>query len=189
MTAAPPPGRPKAAQPQPGAGEAREHPSPPSPGRGRGEGGLRVVLDTNVLLSLFVFADSRLAPLRERLEAGQWRALTSASCLEEFRRVLAYPEFGLGEAAQREAFAAYERLVERVTALPPSRASLPLCKDPDDQKFLELARDGGAHWLVTSDKALLKLARRGRLAALFRILTPEAALTPSPAPCLNGPGR
>jgi predicted nucleic acid-binding protein len=37
---------------------------------------VRVVLDTNVLLSLFVFADSRYAPLRERLESGEWLALT-----------------------------------------------------------------------------------------------------------------
>ena len=53
---------------------------------------------------------------------------------------------------------------------------LPRCKDRDDQKFLELARDAGADWLVTADKALLRLARGGRLRGLFRILTPEAAL-------------
>ena len=135
----------------------------------------RVVLDTNVLLSLFVFADSRFAPLRDRLEAGEWRALTSDACLGEFRRVLAYPEFGLDDEGRDRALDAYERLAERV-ARPPTGAPLPQCKDRDDQKFLELARDGGAQWLVTSDKALLKLARRGRLAALFRIMTPEAAL-------------
>ena len=136
----------------------------------------RVVLDTNVLLSLFVFADSRFAPLRDRLEAGEWRALTSDACLGEFKRVLAYPEFGLDAEAQAQALIRYESLVERVSGPPPTPAPLPQCKDRDDQKFLELARDGGAQWLVTSDKALLKLARRGRLAALFRIMTPEAAL-------------
>ena len=54
--------------------------------------------------------------------------------------------------------------------------ALPRCKDRDDQKFLELARDGSADWLVTSDKALLKLARRRKLAHLFRILTPDQSL-------------
>ena len=49
----------------------------------------RVVLDTNVLLSLFVFADSRYARLRERLTAGELIALTDGRCLGEFRRVLA----------------------------------------------------------------------------------------------------
>lgn len=137
---------------------------------------MRVVLDTNVLVSLFVFADSRFAPLRGRLEAGEWRALTDDACLGEFRRVLGYPQFGLDAAAQEGAFAAYDRLAERLTERPAERAPLPRCKDGDDQKFLELARDGGAQWLVTSDKALLKLARRQRLAGRFRILTPEAAL-------------
>jgi uncharacterized protein len=54
--------------------------------------------------------------------------------------------------------------------------ALPRCKDKDDQKFLELARDGGAHWLVTADKLLLRLRRGRRLENLFGILTPDEAL-------------
>lgn len=139
---------------------------------------LRVVLDTNVLVSLYVFADSRFAPLRARIESGEWLALTDEACFGEFRRVLAYPLFALDEARQEEALAAYKAIVTSL-AEPPAEviASLPRCKDRDDQKFLELARDGRADWLVTADKALLRLARRDRLRGLFRILTPEAALT------------
>lgn len=140
-----------------------------------GAGAARVVIDTNVLLSLFVFADSRFAPLRGRLESGEWRPLTSAPCLSEFRRVLDYPMFSLDAAAQSAAFEAYAALAETVEAAR-DPSPLPRCKDPDDQKFLELARDGGAALLVTSDKALLKLARRQKLAHLFSIVTPEAAL-------------
>lgn len=138
---------------------------------------LRVVLDTNVLLSLYVFADSRFAPLRARLERGEWRAVCSTPCLDEFRRVLGYPQFKLDPAAQVAAYATYAERIELaaprgMTALP----DLPRCQDRDDQKFLEAARDGAAAWLVTADKALLKLARGRRLEGLFRILTPEAAL-------------
>lgn len=138
----------------------------------------RVVLDTNVLLSLFVFADSRYAPLRERLEGGEMVALTDQRCLGEFRRVLAYPMFSLDAAAQGAAFDAYAAHATLVAA-PADAAVLPECRDRDDQKFLEVARDGGADWLITSDKALLKLARRGRLARLFRILTPDQAIAAS----------
>ena len=137
---------------------------------------VRVVLDTNVLLSLFVFADSRYAPLRGRLESGAWLALTDARCLHEFQRVLAYPMFSLDAAAQAAALEAYARLATVVTAPPADPVALPECEDPDDQKFLELARDGKAQWLVTSDKALLKLGRRRKLAHLFGIVTPERAL-------------
>lgn len=137
----------------------------------------RVVLDTNVLVSLYVFADSRFAPLRAKIESGEWQAITSEACFNEFRRVLAYAMFALAEQQQQEALAAYGAIVTRF-AQPPSGATvaLPRCADRDDQKFLELARDSGADWLVTADKVLLRLARRDRLRGLFRILTPEMAL-------------
>jgi putative PIN family toxin of toxin-antitoxin system len=135
-----------------------------------------VVLDTNVLLSLFVFADSRYALLRAALERGLWLALTDERCLGEFRRVIARPMFGLDAAAQQAAYAAYAALAHPIAAPAGEAVRLPLCKDADDQKFLELARDGGARLLLTSDKALLRLARRQRLAPLFRILTPDQVL-------------
>ena len=111
------------------------------------------------------------------MERGEWQAITNDACVNEFRRVLAYPLFALAEQRQQAALAAYDASVTR-QAGPPSTlvASLPRCKDRDDQKFLELARDSAADWLVTADKALLRLARRDRLRGLFRILTPEAAL-------------
>lgn len=142
---------------------------------------LRVVLDTNVLVSLYVFADSRFAPLRDCIENGQWCAISSDSCLAEFERVLAYPQFGLTCAVQQAAYSHYVQRITLASTLPAvekttSASTLPHCQDPDDQKFLEAARDGSADWLVTSDKALLVLARRDRLRNLFQILTPEAAL-------------
>ena len=137
---------------------------------------VRVVLDTNVLLSLFVFADSRFTPLRGEIEAGRWQALTSAPCLAEFRRVLGYPLFALADEQQAAAYTAYLDLVSIIDAPPRSAVTLPKCQDKDDQKFLELARDGLAHCLVTADKALLKLRRGQRLANLFHILTPDEAL-------------
>ena len=136
-----------------------------------------MVLDTNVLVSLYVFADSRFAPLRAKIENGEWQAITNEPCFNEFRRVLGYSMFALPEQRQQDALAAYGAHVMRHAGPPPDViANLPRCKDRDDQKFLELARDSAAGWLVTADKALLRLARRDRLRGLFRILTPEAAL-------------
>lgn len=146
---------------------------------------LRVVLDTNVLLSLFVFADSRFAIFRNRIAAGRWIAFANEATLSEFRRVLGYPMFRLDAAAQDRSYADWLAMLARPGAPPAYRVPLPPCRDKDDQKFLELARDARADWLVTSDKALLALARRGKLARVFRILTPEAALSatgPTPSP-------
>lgn len=136
---------------------------------------LRVVFDTNVLLSMFVFADSRFAPLRAEVDAAHWLAYTRADCLDEFRRVLDYSMFKLEPERQLAAFEAYVAVVRQADAAQAAdTAVLPKCKDKDDQKFLELARDIGADWLVSSDKALLKLNRK--MLGRYRILKPEQAM-------------
>ncbi|MCF8179567.1 MAG: PIN domain-containing protein [Sulfuritalea sp.] len=134
------------------------------------------MLDTNILVSLYVFSDSRFAPMRTRIESGEWQAITNPACFEEFRRVLGYPLFTLSPEEQKSALEAYQDKVFDAGGAPSGSTSLPRCADRDDQKFLELARDSTADWLVTADKALLRLARRDRLRGLFRILTPEMAL-------------
>jgi uncharacterized protein len=144
---------------------------------------LRVVLDTNVLLSLWAFVDSRFAPLRREVDDGRWIVLTNEACLAEYRRVLNYPQLKLDATTQHEAYQRYVDVAVCVTAVAGHAAApLPRCQDRDDQKFLELARDGRAHWLLTADKALLKLARRNALHGLFGIATPEVALAALTAP-------
>lgn len=138
---------------------------------------LRLILDTNVVLDLLFFLDPATAALRRAFETGRACCLTDARCREELCRVLQRPPFvDRPEAAQRTllAYAALATL-QPAECGPASAAALPRCRDPSDQKFLELAAASGADLLVTKDKALLRLARaRSRLGAL-RILTPAAA--------------
>ena len=137
---------------------------------------MHIVLDTNVLLSLWVFADSRYAPLLGLIERGSLLALSRPDCLAEFERVLGYPEFELSSQAQSEIFSAYGALVRMVLVDGP-QLPLPQCRDGDDQKFLELSRDGAADFLVTSDKALLALARHRKLPWHLAIVTPDDFMT------------
>jgi len=134
-----------------------------------------LVLDTNVLLDLFVFHDPRWTALLLALQHGEAKAVTRADCRDEWRHVLRYPHLPLSEETRQAAQAQFDALITMVTA-PAGSAPLPICSDRDDQKFLELARDAQASMLVTKDKALLKLARRTAKAGMFRILTPEAWL-------------
>ena len=113
----------------------------------------RIVFDTNVLLSMYVFADSRFACFRDKVEAGHWIALTSEACLAEFRRVLGYPMFDLDSEAQAKAFAMYAASAQHAVPLSGLKVALPACSDRDDQKFLELARDGRADWLLGTGTA------------------------------------
>ena len=136
-----------------------------------------LVLDTNVVLDWVAFGDARVQPIAAAIERGALRAATSGACLVELRRALGYAQVKLDIAAQALAFAHY---VAHVTLfeIPDAAvaADLPLCEDPDDQKFLELAWHARASHLLTRDKALLKLARRLGESGRFAVLAPDVFL-------------
>ena len=92
----------------------------------------RVVLDTNVLVSLYIFADSRFAPLRARMESGEWQALSNAACFNEFVRVLGYPLFALTPERQQATADAYRASVALHDGPALADVALPRCKDRDD---------------------------------------------------------
>ncbi|WP_040395662.1 putative toxin-antitoxin system toxin component, PIN family [Aromatoleum toluclasticum] len=148
-------------------------PLPPSPAPA--PSALRLVLDTNTVMALWAFEDPKLAHLRALIDGGAPRLLVNDLTLEELRRVLAYRQFGIPAERQAAILAAY---AARATVLPAredaNAPALPACRDADDQKFLELARDGGATHLVSRDKLLLKLNRHRLVKPLFAILSPEA---------------
>lgn len=137
----------------------------------------RLVLDSNVVLALWRYADPALAPLRRFCESDAVTLLGSEACLVELSRVLQYPALKLEPEQAADLLTHYG---QRITLVPRSLSPafpLPACKDQDDQKFLELARDGQGEYLLTRDKALLKLARRKTLLGHFTILTPESFIT------------
>ncbi|HWU97815.1 MAG TPA: putative toxin-antitoxin system toxin component, PIN family [Oxalicibacterium sp.] len=136
----------------------------------------RVVLDTNVCLDLFVFRDPRWGLLHDALKNGCLEAITRDDCRKEWSIVLHYPHLKLDDAARMVCMAEFDSLI-RSHSVPDAMEEiqkLPICKDKDDQKFLEIARDARVDVLITKDKALLKLARKTRRDGLFAIMTPEA---------------
>lgn len=142
----------------------------------------RLVLDTNVCLDLFVFDDPRWSALETALRTGAVEAVTRVDCRTEWLLVLAYPQFALTPERRAHAIGRFDAAITCMAPAPDSAvfpttvAPLPRCADPDDQKFLEIARDARAAVLVTKDKALLKLAGKCRRAGMFSILKPEAWL-------------
>lgn len=132
---------------------------------------LRLVLDTNVVLDLFHWANTDAVPIMEALEAGNIACFADQRTLDELQRVLTYPQLKLTPDMITERYARYSRLVQM---LPEGEAPpLPRCKDRDDQKFLELSARCNADVLVSKDKALLKL--RGRTKLSFQIVVPAVA--------------
>jgi putative PIN family toxin of toxin-antitoxin system len=118
------------------------------------------VLDTNILLDLFIFHDPNVAALRHALEVGELRLLSTPVMREELNRVLGYPQL-----QPRMAF--YGTTPEQVLAAFDARATLCevalkapyTCKDADDQKFIDLAVQHRA-LLLSKDKAVLCMAKR-----------------------------
>lgn len=135
---------------------------------------LRLVLDTNVVLDLLHFDDPAVAPLRRALQEGKAACIGNVACRDELARVLSYPQFKIPEHEARRILDEYAALAlpceSAGAALPP----LPQCRDPDDQKFLELAQAAKADLLVTKDKALLALAKKSARFG-FRIAAPAGA--------------
>jgi uncharacterized protein len=122
---------------------------------------VRVVLDTGVVLSALLFA-GRLAWL-----PGAWRSkvvvpAVSRDTTEELIRALTYPKFALDSSEIESVLAAYLPWAETVEVDEGDEAmkSLPACRDPKDQKFLELAVASRAKALIASDRALIDLAEK-----------------------------
>ena len=135
---------------------------------------MRLVLDTNVVLDMLVFADPVVRPLTEGLEAGALTAWVDRETLGELEWVLAFPTFKLDPAARQAAMDRYRSLVHLAPEQPPAPLpELPRCRDRADQKFLLLAAQAGAAWLVSKDKQVLSLADRRELP--FTILSPRQA--------------
>ncbi|HVE09171.1 MAG TPA: PIN domain-containing protein [Paraburkholderia sp.] len=160
----------------------------------------RVVLDSNVWIDILVFDDPHTRPIHAALERGALNALIDARCLGELTYVLDYPQFAKRAVDKAAALATVARLAQRVGADVARRqeqgqrpaqqheapqpheeaptqqqapaSPLPQCKDRDDQKFLELAHTAQAQWLISKDRAVLKLARRVARDFGFRIVQP-----------------
>lgn len=126
---------------------------------GKGEPAL-TVLDTNVVLDWLVFDEPSVQPLGAALTAGRLRWLTTPAMLAEQRHVFAAFAGARWRARPQALEAAFAKWAEIAEA--PVVASPPRCSDASDQMFVDLAVAHRARWLISHDRALLKLARQLR---------------------------
>lgn len=134
-----------------------------------------VVIDTQVLLDWLVFGDPSTASLVAAIESGQVVWVAEDGGLAELRHV-----------AQGRALAAYlpslgrideaiERHCRRLPT-PLARACGLICRDADDQRFIDLAVTAQARWLITRDKDLLALRKRAAAKGLRVLRVPDWSL-------------
>ena len=119
-----------------------------------------LVLDTNIVLDVFVFNDVAAQPVRDGLAAGQLDWIATPAMRVELERVLGYPQivprlafYQLSAADVLAHFDARARLL-------PVPAKAPVtCSDADDQMFIDLAV-AQRSTLLSKDKAVTSMARR-----------------------------
>lgn len=119
-----------------------------------------IVLDTNIVLDVFVFNDPAAQPLKLALMTGQRQWLATPPMRDELARVLAYPKIAarlaLGQLTAAAVLAHFDALARLVAVAPKAGVT---CSDPDDQKFIDLAVAHQAA-LLSKDRAVLRLAKR-----------------------------
>ncbi|ABM39008.1 protein of unknown function DUF132 [Polaromonas naphthalenivorans CJ2] len=119
-----------------------------------------VVIDTNIILDIFVFADAAAKPVRQALEAGELDWIATRPMRDELARVLDYPQivprlkfYQINAGDVLASFDRHARLLEVAI-----KARLH-CSDPDDQKFIDLAV-AGKTLLLSKDRHVLSMSKR-----------------------------
>jgi putative PIN family toxin of toxin-antitoxin system len=123
-----------------------------------------LILDTNIILDLFVFNDPDLANLKPALLAGleskQLNWIATADMRIELERVLTYPKItprmAFYQVTADDVLAKFDELATLVDPAPKAQWA---CKDPDDQRFIDLAVQHQAT-LLSKDQAVLCMAKR-----------------------------
>ena len=119
-----------------------------------------VVLDTNIVLDLWLYQDPATPALLTALQQRQVHWVATLPMREELHRVLSYPHITErrlrqdieidGLLAQFDAYVSLQAIAPRAPYV---------CKDPDDQKFIDLAVVHKA-LLISKDKQVLRLTNR-----------------------------
>ena len=119
-----------------------------------------VVLDTNIVLDAFVFDDPATHALKQAMASNQLQWLATKAMRDELARVLCYPKIlprmAFYQVTSLHVLAQFDGQATLVDTAP--RASA-ICKDPDDQKFIDLAVLHKA-LLLSKDNAVLCMKKR-----------------------------
>src|SRR5271167_1270759 len=111
---------------------------------------MRLVIDTNILISALLSGTSLPAHLIVLWREGRFDLLTAAEQLDELMRVTRYPKI-----RERLTPALAGRLINEVRDLAVVIRDFPevtVCADPYDNYLLGIAKAGSADFLVTGDK-------------------------------------
>ena len=130
---------------------------------------LRIVLDTNVIISGILFGGIPRSIL-DMLISGQHDFFLSMAIIEEFREVLNRPKFGFDNG---NALMVVEELHSLCTIVKPVKSIKFIIDDPADNKILECAVAANAEIIISGDSHLLSIGSYNGI----KILSPRQLIS------------
>jgi putative PIN family toxin of toxin-antitoxin system len=123
---------------------------------------LRIVLDTNILVSGIISASGPSARILDAWRDHRFLLVTSVEILEEVRRVLRYPriadKYHISSTDVRDLMNLLEQEAVVLSNIPEVSVVL---EDPDDNKFLACALQAEADFIASGDRHLLAIREHG----------------------------
>lgn len=129
---------------------------------------MRVVLDTNVLISALMFGGKPREILQKAIR-GELRLCLSEEILSELGEVLQRPKFGFSVTMVNQILSELAAITELVV---PSKEISQIKVDPADDRVLECAIEARADYVVSGDNHLLDLGKYSSI----RIVSPHEFL-------------
>lgn len=125
---------------------------------------IRLVLDTNTLISAVGWRDSNSRKILEACLLGECKLIESPDLLKEFLAVIKRPKFSF--VAEEEIDELLARLVRHCEIVEPKKKLNIVKRDPADKRVLECAIEGNAQYIVSGDQHLLNLKQFGETTIL-----------------------
>ena len=129
---------------------------------------MRIVLDTNVLISATLWNESVAQKLLFKLLKTDAKIFSSVEILSEYKNVLKR-DFGY---ADDKITLILEKVLSFITLVKPTENVLVVKEDPDDNKIIECALASSSHYIITYDKHLLNIKKFKKI----KILKPEGMI-------------
>lgn len=135
---------------------------------------MKAVVDTNVLVSSFLSPGGVRAKVMEAWEKGQFELVVSEDILVEYGRALKYQKVSSRHGMDSNQIdQVIAEMKSFATVVKPKQKLTIVKDDPDDDKFLECAKEAGAEYIISADPHLLNLEQY----AGIQILSPSEFLS------------
>jgi len=120
---------------------------------------MRVVIDTNVVMSALLFGGD-LEHILNLWKSGKIIPVATKAIIDEYLRVLAYPKFKL--TSKEIEFLLFQEIVPFFDIIGVKSGKTIVKSDPSDDKFIHCAVAGNAECIISGDQHLLSLGKYGK---------------------------